>query len=248
MTIPIQSHRNANSNQPAALRSNLDKRLLAYIAAASAAGVSALSLAPRAEAKVVVTKTNETINWGTTTLDLDNDGKPDFKFTWTGTAGFSFKSISGYKSNHIVATSGPDQCAAPLAAGVTVGRGANFKATKAIMIFTDVLASPSHSGPWANVRNRFLGLEFRLSDGVHFGWARLTVTTNPILKATLTAYAYETIPEKSIVTGRLGDDDAQGGPQISPAQGSSSTERPTLGVLAAGAPALALWRKEEAAH
>jgi hypothetical protein len=242
MSIPAQSLRNANRNQSVALNSNLDKRLLAYIAAAGAAGVSALSLAPQAEAKVVVTKTNETIVWGTTTLDLDNDGKPEFKFVQEGLGRVLCKSVYGYKFNHVAKEN--DLFAAALAADFTIGRGLQFSQA-GCMVSTSISSHTYYTGPWVNVKNRFLGLEFRLSDGVHFGWARITFTAPPLPKATLTAYAYETIPEKSIVTGRLGDD-AQIVPLTNPAGGASLLpSQPTLGMLAAGAPVLTLWRKEE---
>ena len=65
-------------------------------------------------------------------------------------------------------------------------------------------------GPWANdgngVKNRYLGLKFAIKGKTHYGWARLNVSmTGPLqvnITATLTGYAYETIPNKPIITGK----------------------------------------------
>jgi hypothetical protein len=56
-------------------------------------------------------------------------------------------------------------------------------------------------GNWLDVRNRYLGLKFTIKGKIHFGWARLT-TTACAANGTLTSYAYETIPNKPIVTGK----------------------------------------------
>jgi hypothetical protein len=59
--------------------------------------------------------------------------------------------------------------------------------------------------PWANngkgVKNHYLGLRFAINGKVHYGWARLTVSVSNGIYATLTGYAYETIPNKSIIAG-----------------------------------------------
>ena len=56
-------------------------------------------------------------------------------------------------------------------------------------------------GPWNNVKNRYLGLKFQIKGKIHYGWARLNVTGSGLgtIVATMTGYAYETIPNKAIV-------------------------------------------------
>jgi len=105
-------------------------------------------------------------------------------------------------------------------------------------------------GPWANggkgVKDRYLGLKFKIKGQYHFGWARLTVTTtSDNFMAILTGYAYETIPGKAIVAGKTK------GPDDDIAEEFSATPMPTpkpatLGALALGAPGLTIWRREEA--
>ena len=67
--------------------------------------------------------------------------------------------------------------------------------------------TPTWTGPWLNggkgVKNRYLGLKFKINGRCHFGWARVTVTiTSNDFTATLTGYAYETISGKGIVAGK----------------------------------------------
>jgi hypothetical protein len=90
-------------------------------------------------------------------------------------------------------------------------------------------------------------LKFKIKGKTHYGWARLTVTDkNTVITATLTGYAYETIPNKPILTGKTRglDDDYQ----PTPASLKTHTSKPTtLGALALGAPGLAIWKREEPA-
>ena len=66
-----------------------------------------------------------------------------------------------------------------------------------------------------------------------------------MIKAILTGYAYETIPNKAIITGKTkGPDDA--GVEESNTTPSRPTRKPgSLGLLAMGAPGLSIWRREE---
>ena len=102
-----------------------------------------------------------------------------------------------------------------------------------------------HGGPWANVQHRYLALKFFIKGKVHYGWARLNVHWYvPDVSGTLTGYAYETVPGKSIITGATkGPDDAEPTADL-----SSRTPEPfTLGALALGAPGLSIWRRKESA-
>jgi len=102
-------------------------------------------------------------------------------------------------------------------------------------------------GPWgkAQNQNRYLGLELLIKGKVHFGWARLSVSCQgSVVFATLTGYAYETIPGKSIIAGATkGPDDAEPTAALS----SHTPEPVTLGALALGAPGLSIWRRKESA-
>jgi len=107
---------------------------------------------------------------------------------------------------------------------------------------------------WGNggkgLKDRYLGLKFYIKGEVHFGWARVTVTTSgKTFTATLTGYAYETIPNKSIIAGKTKGPDDVSAEKLSPATSVAPTRTPaTLGMLAMGSPGLSIWRRNESVN
>jgi hypothetical protein len=100
----------------------------------------------------------------------------------------------------------------------------------------------SFFGPFANATNRYLGFKFLVNGQVHYGWARMTVT-NSLRNVVLTGYAYETTPNTTIIEGHLSGGTAT---NLAPADLLSPASQPaTLGMLARGADALTLWRRED---
>jgi hypothetical protein len=89
-------------------------------------------------------------------------------------------------------------------------------------------------------------LKFKLNGRLHYGWARVTTVKasacngGPAVSATLTGFAYETIPGKSLKAGQTkkSDDTSIGEPNASLT--TPTPEPATLGALAMGAPALSL--------
>jgi len=233
--LPKQS-----SNTLTPLSDFLDKKLLAYVAAASAAGVGLLT--QPAEGKVVVTKANQTIDFqGRTKLDLNNDGIPDFNFNESGLGHIANDLIHPLNSNHVVGASG-GYWAAALPAGAIVGPGAKFVGHVAVMqqLFS-ASGYLSYLGPWANANNLFLGLEVTLNGQKHFGWARIFFPS--FNHATLLSYAYETVPGKPIATAMTADSETS--VRSLPNVASPWQNNPSLGVLARGAAAIELWRRDE---
>jgi hypothetical protein len=108
----------------------------------------------------------------------------------------------------------------------------------------------STKGKWASVNNEYLGLKFKIHGKTHYGWARLNVTYMPqghSITATLTGYAYETIPNQGLRAGQRHDADHQ--PTSDEANVTESaglrlapTSR-SLGRLARGAQSVALGRR-----
>jgi hypothetical protein len=143
--------------------------------------------------------------------------------------------------------------ATALGAGVRVGPKRRFSYAKKLMA-VDYYAdgtggSGTCAGPWNNVKNRYLGLKFSIKGETHFGWARLTVTCttmfgNHTVTGVLTGYAYETIPNKAIITGKTkgpeSRDEEEGAVLTVP-----TPEGVTPGTLAVGAPGLSIWRRKE---
>lgn len=129
--------------------------------------------------------------------------------------------------------------ASALPVRTTVGSADKFGNDVTLEFCTTQNGTFQHDGgPWLNKKNLYLGLQFTIDGQIHYGWARLTVSTNKttcVTKALLTGYAYETEPNTPITTGKLSGDDEVG-----------AVERPeaTLGALALGSVGLGAWRRD----
>jgi hypothetical protein len=255
---PHMPRANAKKNRlPASLSHKIDQRLLAYAAAASAAGASMLAMVQPSQAEIVFTPTHKMVPMGgRLALDLNNDGITDFTL-YNNLSSCHLPSVPGapppecsqYTRQMLVLQGNTSQAgvwagkggfASVLVAGAKIGSGAPF-AQFASMERCSTQQGEDHytSGPWINVQNRYLGLAFTISGQVHYGWARLSVTIKagtcrPAI-VVLTGYAYETEPGKSIPAGKRSD-----------AAEQSSTEQPqgTLGMLAQGNVGLDIWRRD----
>jgi len=230
--------RSFRPRRAAHLSPSLHKRLNMYAFAAAAAGVGMLSMAGSAEGKIVYTKTDQQIppNFGIPPfyLDVNNDGINDFSFinffsSTSSTLNLTVAPVD--KSNEIFSTGAGS--AAALLAGVRVGPKGRFQKR-----LGDGMASGDINGtcrgPWIDAHRRYLGLKFIIKGKVHFGWARLNVTCvyPKAINATLTGYAYETIANKPIVTGKTK------GPDV-------IAEPATLGHLAQGSASISSWRVKQ---
>ena len=239
------------------VNARLDRKLTAYMAAAGAAGIGLLASPPRAEARVVYTPTNVSVGvQGGLLIDLNNDGITDFEIVGfrCGSRGNCIAANPSVTGNAIRAELyGANLVAAAGHFGVPVGPGAQFlsqfvqgsfgQSYVAFMAVGGAYGPSTFSGgPWAKSTNRYLGLKFLINGKVHYGWARMNVT---ILKniVQLTGYAYETIPNQKIYAGHT---QGQSASDISANDLRAPAPQPaTLGALARGADALAIWRREE---
>jgi hypothetical protein len=113
---------------------------------------------------------------------------------------------------------------------------------------------PTHRGSWFVSGARYLGVAFEINGKTHYGWMRLVNSSQR--GATLTGYAYETIPGKPIKAGQTkGLDDPpeeseNAAPHASaptfslPLPAVGSLPKGSLGELALGAAGLGLWRAD----
>jgi hypothetical protein len=224
--MPHTPSSSIDSNQHSCgLNDRLNKRLLAYMATAGAAGVSMLAMAQSADAKVIYTPADKGITTDGGRLDLNNDGMADFQFVENGLGNIWTYFVGPVKFNKIM------NRAAPLAKGVSVGPGGLFGGgAQELANFCICSGSFASTGPWAGVEEEYVGFEFNIKGSVHFGWARISAVNFGL---TLTGYAYETIPSKPIVTGDTGSADEDSVDE----QGSAAPELVPagLGHLALGA-------------
>ncbi|SRR5579871_6273538 len=244
-----------------------NRHIAQYSLAAAAAGVSVLALLAPAAGEVVVTK--KTIH-----IPLGTDGTPDYVRISMANNGVDNVTFSFYQSgtyrhlNARVANSGSairvgtgpafDVYFGALRRGAIIGPSnapSSFNEGGIIEISDSAPAGSSKffRGSWAgSPKNRYLGVRFLINGQTHYGWIRLTVTTNPkphtaIMSATITGYAYETVPNKAIAAGTAAIAASATHNPTAEVQTPKSTVRqgPSLGMLAAGADALPIWRREE---
>jgi hypothetical protein len=218
----------------ARISDSLHRQLNMYALAAGAAGVGALCFAKPAEARIVYTPAHVAIkaNGGLFHIDLNHDGTPDFGLsnTWyQGEKTFRvLRALESQPANEIWMTSskrcGTFSVAAALPKGKRIGPNGDFRYKRFGALMASVPPTGS-CGVWLGQSHlqAYLGLKFTIKGKIHFGWARVKVDTDlqqrPFL-ATLTGYAYETIPGKPIIAGATKGPDEQA---------------ESLGVLAAGA-------------
>jgi hypothetical protein len=159
-----------------------------------------------------------------------------------------FPATSQTKRNQIAGSQTRFAVAYALTAGVPVGKK-RFTSGSKLMAECVSADSTYCFGPWYNVAHHYLGLKFVIQGKIHYGWARLTFTG--CCSATLTGYAYETVANKSILTGdivgpRKPKDISQGLAPSSRIDTVSEDRRyASLGLLAAGAQGFAQWRKKK---
>jgi hypothetical protein len=236
------------SSKPFKISESLGRQLNTYAQVACAAGVSVLALAGASDAEVVYTETHQVTDAGGAALyiDLNHDGVNDFLLRtnfYIGTSGTDLAlSVRGDDNAHnLVAgrrfSSGDGyffSAAYALRAGARIGPKTEFSATFPFLAeehFDKVGDQYSDLGPWdgngKGVENRYLGLKFMIDGEVHYGWARLSVKLGherqfDDVSGTLTGYAYETVPNKPIIAGKITGADVV------------TTQDATLGGLALG--------------
>lgn len=146
--------------------------------------------------------------------------------------------------------------AAPAFGGVIVAPGRKFHAGDLVMDSVEDFQtlfgfySTKSVGPWGKGRQftgPYLGLKFTIGGEVHFGWARINVHAEDLtITATLTGYAYETIPNRGIITGVTHGTFDQSAGMNAPPSNSPVAESASLGRLAQGATGLRAWRETRA--
>jgi hypothetical protein len=242
---------------------DLDQHLSRYALAAAAAGVGILALAQPADGEIVYTPAHQQIAPNTTIeLDLNGDGITDFQvkdffstyfFSSLGEIGALPAAQHNQIMGHVVSAR---PYASALLSNALVGSKGQFLPGSGEMAEISFLggarhregrhppASASCTAPWANVMHRYLGLKFMINSEVHFGWARMNVSCakqGSEIGGLLTGYAYETIPNQSILTG------AESGTYDSSQEnsGEATIEQASLGRLAQGASGVSFWRREQ---
>jgi len=187
------------------------------------------ALAIPAEAKIVYHKANINIQPNSSyNLDLNHDGVNDFTIS---TRLFLCNNASTFEtpgSGNGVEGNLP----AALNYGDQIGPSQTFYGGTGVMAFVEFRIDTHHfkcyfvteGGNWLDVSGRYLGLMFQINGEIHYGWAQLSVGAST---ATLTGYAYETIPGTPINAGEIPPDfkitTSPTSAIVSPGQSTTST-------------------------
>ena len=248
--------------------SHLNLQVGLYALAAATAGVTMLALAEPATGEVVVTK--KTIHIPISIdgiqkrvpISVANNGVDNFSFVLSSTAGVrrtfvGFSAGSTGSDNQIIAGGNFYGKALPLPRGTKISANptSGVFSWMPLIEATDTSAGSFYSrGYWkGNQKNQYLGVRFKIDGQFHYGWIRLTVTSDvklekPTLEASITGYAYETVPNKPILAGTVGTASAieeKKAPEVQSPKNIQTSNGPSLGMLASGSEALPLWRREE---
>ncbi len=247
------------SRTTSTLSTSMQKRLNTYAVAAGAAGVSMIALAQPSAAEIVYTPANQTVGrHGSYTLDLNNDGTPDYIIAEVPTADPPFGSsqvlyvlaAAGNLVNRPSKFCSANAYAAALTPGIQIGytgrRGWMGREVPMAFESLNSFGGAFYTESWANKGDGYLGLRFQVNGETHFGWARLSVSFSGgpppqrTWEAHLTGYAYETVPVQALIrAGQLKgsqDDEAEASPKGISRQ---------LGAIALGSSGMALWRRED---
>jgi hypothetical protein len=216
----------------------LCKRLAAYAVSAGSAAGGLLLTGSQANAQIVYTPAHKTITCGlgacshTIYIDLNHDGLQDFQLSVNYSAVLHWDEMAA-RGNHAEQGEigqGYYGSAFVFPLGARIGRAGQYFRTAAFMAVNCRSASSRCSTAWENQTEKFLGLKFNLSDGVHWGWAEVTTrTSTSSMTLHLEGYADESVPGEKISAGQLNGEGVSGA-------GS-------LGLLALGAPGLEYWRQ-----
>jgi hypothetical protein len=248
------------------LNAKLDSNLFAYAVTAGAAGVAMMAMTQGAEAKVVATPAHIVIPTNGTIIDFDinGDGQTDFGLQAFGSSakprtkscsndcsfGSDLLVVPTQTGNEVVDAGTTsyygEECAADLAAGKTIGPVRPFATGREAMFahLGTIFGFNTSRCPWQGNHPpaAFLGVKFLdLSGRVHYGWVRVSVTDS--VHATITGYAYETVPNKALTAGATDSPTALlSDPEL---DSQRVHEHASLAMLALGAPGLAAWRKRD---
>jgi len=181
-------------------------------------------------------------------LKVTHDQTANAAWAMTSTVASHVGAVRKNKNKRQKGTGAQVDVAVPAFEGVVVNAGRKFRAGTLVMDSVDAsqtifgFYSTKSVGAWGKGQRftgPYLGLRFRIGGEVHFGWARIQVHANGLaITATLTGYAYETIPNRGIITGVThGTLDLSAEANATPEAASAS-----LGRLAQGATGLSAWR------
>jgi hypothetical protein len=181
--VQIRSSQAAvRKREAASLDKGLNRRLLAYVAAA---GTGILAASQPASAGIIYTPSNATYTTGQGSLgiSLENNGTINFNLASGSRSGY-FRTLrvngNGISGDEVVGfkTSISPEASA-LTKGALIGPGQAFQNANnttsrwsdvGVQMVGETFGRQFLSGPWADVSDRYLGLKFEVNGQTYYGW------------------------------------------------------------------------------
>ncbi len=143
------------------------------------------------------------------TLDINNDGTPEFKFSAVMDAPLYSVDVRGLGSEEILFPEAPGAISAlAISHGTRIGSDeleglARWETGIGILSHWDLQFPIGEiKGGYFLETNAYIGIRFQINENIHYGWIQVD---NPfdVPGGTLTGFAYETSPGVSIIAGAV---------------------------------------------
>jgi hypothetical protein len=251
------------------LEPGLEKRLAAY-ALAGAAGV--LGASQLASAEIVFTPANVTItNSQSLNIDFDHNGTPEVTLsiiTGFNPSSASFSAIGLRDTVRIIGNRpgfAKNSYAWAFTRGQKIGQSDHFLPSSAKPWLAYANAYYFYYLGFPQTSNRFLGLRFKVNGQAHYAWVGFSsvhVSFNnrvAIISAAIRGFAYETVPNRTILAGQIKGTFDEAGVMPEDSNGAFSGAKatasahvanqvqlpPMLELLAFGSSVIDIWRREQ---
>lgn len=193
------------------MKKELQKKLNAYAAAAGT-----IAAAGAANAQVIYTDINpDTVLHDSLiyNLDFDNNGQPELRFetvSYQASSGFvnlALVNVLGNTNNATLGSLYSSSYPFPFSMnnGDSIsGNNTNWRpaSINSGVQYLGVVYGTYTFANWLGVSDKYMGVRFRIGANTHYGWVRLSVTSNADT-ITIKDYAYQEMPGVGITAGQL---------------------------------------------
>lgn len=201
--------------------SRMSVRKLSSYSAAAALGAFAAPHTAKAEVIYTSLDPDVEVEFGVTpTVNIDNSGDGYFEVAFITTSNNRNMQIRGAYSGNVLTASGTYYVRG-FTEGDLIGPGANSAGGANV-------AATGNNYNFFDGDDKYIGVAFEIAGQVHYGWIGFEIDSTDPLHGVIRDYAYESTPNTAIEAGEI------------PEPGS-------LGLLAAGAGALAFRRRRKCA-
>lgn len=152
-------------------------------------------------ASVVYTDLNpdQTLINSSFSVDMDGDSNAEFDLDNWSTPPSSYYSGSSVWATGVemIESSTTLGYLEIINSGMTIGAASNFVSSGVLDLFQ------TSSDPWIGQSQKYIGVKFLINSNVHYGWVEVSINPSTY-ETTIHGFAYETVPNTSILAGDKG--------------------------------------------